>query len=245
MSEKSFATPQPITLDLRLASGDVHVSTAAGDESTVSLEGNPKAVEAITVELAGERLEIKQRRKSLLGLFDRLDGPLHVHVTVPTESSLEMTSASADATLNGSFASLQLKSASGDLTVTGEVAGDVAAETVSGQVRLPHVSGDVTIRSVSGDLAADAVEGSVSANSVSGSVRIGSLRQGSATIRSVSGRVDLGIAQGTGVDIDAASASGKLISEIPLADAPDVDEGPTVVIRGQTVSGGFRVFRAA
>ena len=138
-----------------------------------------------------------------------------------------------------------MKSASGGLTATGRVDGDARVETVSGDVRLPQVAGSLTARSVSGDVAADSVEGSVSTKSVSGNVQVGSLREGTTTIQSVSGAVDLGIAPGTSIDIDAASASGHLSSEIPLSDAPSGDPGPTVVIRGQTVSGRFRLFRAA
>jgi hypothetical protein len=76
-------------------------------------------------------------------------------------------------------------------------------------------------------------------------VRVDALRAGKVTVQSVSGDVELGIAPGTSIDVDAGSASGDLSSEVPLSDAPGGDAGPTVVVRGNTVSGDFRVFRAA
>ncbi len=80
--------------------------------------------------------------------------------------------------------------------------------------------------------------------SVSGDVRVGSLREGAVTVQSVSGDVELGIAPGSNLDVDATSASGELSSEVPLADAPSEDGGPTLVVRSRSVSGDFRVFRA-
>jgi DUF4097 and DUF4098 domain-containing protein YvlB len=245
MPEHYFNTPRPVRLEVKVASGDVHVTTADGDESAVTLEGSPKMTEATRVVLIGERLIIEHQRKSLLAFFEAADQSLHVRVRVPHRSRVQIVTASADATVGGTLSELEMKSASGAVAVTGEVEGDARVETVSGDVRLARLGGDLTVRTVSGDVEAESARGSVSAKSVSGDVRVGSLREGRVAVQSVSGDVELGIAPGTAIDVDAASASGDLSSEVPLSDTRGDDTGPTVVIRSNTVSGGFRVFRAA
>ena len=245
MSEQRFSTPAPITVEVTVPSGDLHIATTDSDESTVTLDGTPNLIDTFRVELVGDKLVIHPQRKSLFGIFERFRGSLSVRVTVPHASRVEIMTAAADSRLEGTFASVKMKSASGSLLVSGLIEGDASVETVSGDVRLPHVTGDLSARSVSADVAAEAVDGSAVVKSVSGNVRVGSLRQGSATVQSVSGEVDLGIALGTSIDVDAASASGALTSDIPLSSAPGDDPGPIVVIRGRTVSGHFHVFRAA
>jgi hypothetical protein len=245
MPEHRFTTPRPVRLDIRVA-GDVDVVTVDGDGSTVALEGSEKAVASTHVELVGDRLIVEQRRTSRFGFFERLGESLHVRAAIPHGSAVRVVTASGDARLDGRFAGLDMKSASGGLVASGEIAGDARAETVSGDLRVARVGGDLTARTVSGDVEAEAVAGSVSVKSVSGGVRVGELREGKVNVQSVSGDVELGIASGTSIDVDAASASGALTSEVPLsATTGGGDAGPTVVIRGNTVSGDVRLFRAA
>jgi hypothetical protein len=65
-------------------------------------------------------------------------------------------------------------------------------------------------------------------------------------MQSVSGDIHLGVAEGTNVDVDANSVSGDLSSDVPLgADPTGVHaDGPTLVVRGKTVSGDFKLVRA-
>jgi hypothetical protein len=244
MTEQRFATPQPIQLAVHLPIGELQIETADGEESTVTIDGTAKIVEATKVELAGDRLIVAMRRRTL-GLFGRFDGSLRLVARIPHRSDVELMTASGEATLAGSFGGLEMKAVSGDLRVTGDVSGAVRVKNVSGDIRLPRVAGDLTVRTVSGDVDADSVGGSVSAKSVSGRVRVGSVREGEVNVQSASGDVELGIAAGSTVDVDARSASGALHSEVPLSDAPVSGGGPAVVVRGNTASGDFRLFRAA
>lgn len=245
MTDQHFQTPHPVDLSIKVAQGEIELATGDGGESTVQIEGSPKLVELTSVELIGDQLSITQQRRGFTGLFGWFDGPLRVRVEVPHHTRVEIVTAAANTRLSGTVDALDLKSASGAVRASGEIDGDVSAKTVSGDVRVETVAGDVNLKTVSGDLEATAVGGSVSTSSVSGDVRIGSLHHGEVSVQSVSGSVELGIARGTCVDLDAASASGHLSSDIPLSETPDSEPGPTLVIRGNTVSGNIRLLRAA
>jgi hypothetical protein len=245
MSERSFVTPQPLGVEIKVAAGTVHLRTVDGDQSTVTVDGPPNQVDAAVVELVGRRLIVEQRRTARWAFFDWGEGALHIEIKVPHGSTVELATASGDVRLEGTLAGLDAKSASGAVWALGEIAGDATISTASGETRLDRVAGDLNARTVSGGVQADLVEGSVSVKSVSGDIRVGSVREGRVTVHSVSGDVEVGVAPGTRVDVDAGSASGQISSELTLSDVPPPGDGPTVMIRSNTVSGDVRLVRAA
>jgi hypothetical protein len=252
MTERTFHTPEPIELEVKIPAGEIEVETVDGDQSTVLLEGPEKLLEQTRVELVGNRLVVELEQKGPFGLtimigdwsFGR--GGLRVHARVPYGSRPELVTASADLRLRGRYGSLQTKSVSGDLVVDGGIERDADVKTVSGDARLGTVGGRLTVQSVSGDVTAASVGGDVTAKFVSGDLRLDAARAGHVTVQSVSGDIEIGVAPGTNLDVDAGSVSGDLTSEVPLGSEAGADgEGPTLVVRGKTVSGDFKVFRAA
>jgi putative adhesin len=254
MAEHRFHTPEPVELDIQIPVGEIRVETVDGEDSYVSVTGSEKLVEHTSVSLDGNRLSIVRNAGTKpfgitisIGEFSFGGGGLQVTAKVPHHSQASLATASADMKLRGLYRSIEAKSASGDLTVNGEIERDATVKTASGDVRVDEVGGNLKVQSVSGDVAAASVGGSIDTRSVSGDVRFGSVREGTVTVQSVSGDIEVGVASGTNLDVDAGSVSGELSSEVPLGSDPAAaaEGGPVLVVRGKTVSGNFRVFRAS
>ena len=246
MPEHTFHTPEPVELEIRIPAGDIEVETVDGDESFVEVTGHDRLVEQTEIEQRGRRIVVAHRSKVSFGISIGFGSKLRVRARVPHGSETELATAAADMTLVGRFAAVEAKSAAGDIVVQGEIERDARIKTVSGDVNLPSVGGSLQLQTVSGDAQAASVGGDVQAKTVSGDVRVDLVRQGKVDVQSVSGDIRVGVAAGTNLDVDAGSVSGDLASEVPLGSEPGpAGDGPTLVVRGKTVSGDFKVFRAA
>lgn len=260
MLEHTFHTPLPAALEVSIPSGNIDVQSTDGEETHVTVTGDERLLEHVEVRQDGARVTVTVQDKSKFGISFSGSGfsigglvfgseGLRVEARVPHGGSIKVKTASADTQLAGHLGALELNSASGDLHLRGEVAGNATVKTVSGDVELERVDGDLSVQCVSGDIRARAVAGSVDTKSVSGDIRVEAVTAGDVRFSSVSGDIEIGIASGSLLDVDAGSTSGDLTSEVPLASEPLVDEStaaaPTVVLRGRTVSGDVRVFRAA
>lgn len=251
MVEHRFHTPGRLVLQVGVPAGDVTVDTVDGDESVVAVDGDERLVEQTEVSLDGDRLVVSFRGRKPFGItiaigdFSISSRRLRVRASVPHGAALTFATASGDLKADGRFGSLEAKTASGDVRVRGEIEREATIKTVSGDVRLDRVGTDVRAQTVSGDVTVGWAGGAVETKSVSGDVHLDSVREGNASFTSVSGDVAIGIATGSFVDVDAGSVSGDLTSDVPLASSPGRDgDGPTVVLRGKTVSGDVKVFRA-
>jgi hypothetical protein len=253
MLDRTFHTPLPLELEVGIPSGDIEVETAEGEESLVTVDGDERLLEDVEIRQDGNRLVVAYRGKGKLGfslspltlVFGANE--LRVRATLPHGADVKVKTASADTDLRGHFGTLGVNSVSGDVRVRGEISGGASLKTVSGDAQLDRVDGDLSAQTVSGDLRLGPVTGSAEAKTVSGDIRFESVTAGDVRFTSVSGDIEIGIAQGSAVDVDAGSTSGDLSSEVPLGSEPVAGEGdaaPTVVLRGRTVSGDVRVFRA-
>jgi len=253
MIEQSFHTPLPLTLEVSIPSGDIDVETTDGEETSLTVDGDERMLEHVEIRHDGERVSVTLRDKNKVGFSFSLgsivfgNGGLRVQAQVPHGAGVKVKTASADSKVTGQLRTLDVNGVSGDVRVRGEIAEDATVRTVSGDVDLERVDGDVSVQTVSGDLRVRAVAGSVDTKSVSGDIRLEALTAGDARFSSVSGDIEIGIASGSLLDVDAGSTSGDLASEVPLATEPPSGEdaaAPTVILRGRTVSGDVRVFRA-
>ena len=252
MPEHRFHTPAPVDLEVKIPAGDIVIETVDGEESTVVVEGSEKLVEHTHVELRGDRLVVEFRGPKPFGFSIEIAGwrigneKLSIHARVPHSSRAAVNTVSADSNVAGRIATLEAKTMSGDLAVFADVERDATVKTVSGDARFQaSIGGNLQVQTVSGDVFATRVGGSLTTKSVSGDIRVESIREGKATLQSVSGDIVLAVEPGTNLDVDANSVSGDLASEVALGGDEELEEtGPTLVVRGKTVSGDFRIVRA-
>lgn len=260
---KSFATPEPPRLRIRVPAGFVSIEPGETGETTVELESlrddepTRDALQRAVVEQRGDEIVV-EIEKSGWGLFSR-SAKVGVRVRCPHGSGLDCNTASADVTAGGRLGDVNVKTASGDvelahvgsLSVT-SASGDVRVRELQGGGRVNTVSGDATIEGVRAELAANTVSGDlelgqvdhdVSAQSVSGDQRLRSVRAGDLKLNSVSGDVEIGMRAGTRLFIDATSTSGEVRSELDVGDAPTGD-GLEAHVRVRTVSGDVALTRA-
>lgn len=252
MLEHTFHTPLPLTLEVAIPAGDIEIRTVDGDETHLTVGGDEQLLEDVEIRQDGSRVVVTMQGRKKIGFGFNIgslvwgnDG-LRVQATVPHGADVKVKTASADTQVEGHAGRLAVNSASGDVRVRG-TADDVNVKTVSGDVDVERVGGDLSVQSVSGDVHSGAVEGSVDTKSVSGDIRLEGVSAGDVHFASVSGDIEIGVAAGSLIDVDAGSTSGDLSSEVPLGSEPVAggDDAPTVVLRGRTVSGDVRVFRAS
>ena len=260
MEPKTFTTPGPLSLDVRIPVGTIEVRATDTIETHVELTGERDA-EEITVELTprplgGHRLLVAHRPRKTFGWFGGLED-LRCRIDVPVGTEIEGESGSADLTVIGDIGALVFRSGSGDLSFGdvagnvsvklasgdvegGAVGGDLTAHSASGDVRVASVGGEALVRTASGDTELGHASGSVQATTASGDVELDRAESGRLNLKTVSGDVTVGVAPGTRVWLDLSSASGDAISELDGSDG----EGTILEVHAASVSGDILVRRA-
>jgi DUF4097 and DUF4098 domain-containing protein YvlB len=266
-----FETPGSVSLQIKLPSGRVVVTTADEPRTSVELVAvgrrGPDAVENVSVtaeEHHGRHIiRIEQKDRIRWGPIQiTWGGDIETRVTCPSGADLELSGGSTDLRVTGDLGEVSVRTASGDVSLEGvrsklqikTASGDIAVATADGDASLMTVSGDlsvgsangpVTARSVSGDIMIGSLLGLLGLSTTSGDIEVRSVEAGEVRVQTVSGDVRLGVARGTRVWIDAGSVSGDLESELGLEDdAPESEGGSVVPLQVKTVSGDVAIVRA-
>ena len=268
-----FETPGSVSLQIKLPSGRVVVTTADQPQTTVEVVAlgrrGQDAVDEIDVTMEERQgryvVRIEQKDKFRWGPIQiTWGGDFECRIVCPPGTDLDFAggstdlraegelgevsvrTASGDVQLGSTLGELQVKTASGDISV-GAVGADASLVTVSGDLGVDRLDAPLTARSVSGDVTVGAVVGELGLSTTSGDVDLKSVVNGDVRVQTVSGDVRIGIARGTRVWIDAASVSGDLRSELGLEDQQPASEADSSVVplHVKTVSGDVSIVRAA
>jgi len=211
---KTFDTPEPVELLVRIRAGGVRVSAADTEVTRIRVTG--EAADKVLVEQDRDRLAVVAPTARMT------DPRLHVEVEVPAGSRVGVETDSAGLVVTGSVEAVQAKSGSGDLSI--ERAGD--AHLTSG-------SGDVTVGLLGG-------RARVSAGS--GDVHLGHVET-AAKVKTGSGDVEIGVPDDVAVWTDVRTGSGDVTSTVDGRGAP-ARGAPHVDLRVSTGSGDVALVRA-
>ncbi|MFL5972264.1 MAG: DUF4097 family beta strand repeat-containing protein [Gaiellaceae bacterium] len=251
MRHETFSTPGPVTLDIRIPAGDVEIETDDAGETAVELQARGRDTEElerdaeISMRPRGDGYEVRiEAGRGRGGIFGLRGGEYRVRVAAPHGATVRANLASTDITGRGRYSEVDVKVASGDVEFE-DVSGEAGVNAASGDVKLDRV-GTAKVNSASGDVKIDeAIEGA-DVNTASGDVAIGSVVSGDVRLNSASGDIDVGIAKGSRLWVDAQTLSGDTSSELDLESGSTIetDEGPLVELKARSMSGDISVKRA-
>ena len=200
--EKTFSTPEPVSLYVEIGAGDVNVHAHDEmDETQVIIDGHD--ADAVTVEQRGDQIVVLAPPKHG-GLFST-SSKLNVTVILPGDSSLSTKLGSADLDASGRYGSSKVRSGSGDVQVE-EFGSDAVVETGSGDISIDTVLGDLRVKSGSGDVEVRRLDSSTVISTGSGDVALGTAKD-DALVKSGSGDVLVTDAHS---DLTMSTASGDL-----------------------------------
>lgn len=264
MQPRTFETPAGLQAEVRIPSGVITVRAEATTTTRLEIHGERDPEEfRITCEerrSGGHRLTVDLRERGKV--FGWRGSNIRVELTVPVGTELTCETGSADLEATGSLGSLAFRSGSGDCrfdqiqtdvdvkTASGDLSGETVGgsltfATASGDARVREVAGDVVGNGVSGDVSVGSLGGALQVNNVSGDIDIASIGTGDASLRAVSGDIEVGVPRGTSVYLDLSSTSGDTTSELDMSNEA-ADVGPAEMeLRANTVSGDIRIRRAA
>jgi hypothetical protein len=209
--KKTFETPGPVTLVLRVRSGEIDLQTEETTQTTVEIDAREEELlEGARVEARprGEGHEVmveldRPRSGFSFGLqLERLSFALsrgedvRVSIRAPIGSNVELRTGSADFEARGRLGSVDVEDGSGDLALE-EVGGDLSLKAGSGDVDARKVEGRANVQTGSGDVELGRVEGSGKIRTASGDVLVREA-EGELTIQTASGDQEIGsVAEGS------------------------------------------------
>jgi DUF4097 and DUF4098 domain-containing protein YvlB len=202
--QRTFSTPDAISLFVAIGSGNVVLDAAAVVETEVQITGD--GADDVTVEQRGDEVHITAPPR-IGGLFSGRSG-LDVHVSLPTGSRVVTKLGSADLTATGELGTVSLKTGSGSVRLE-SVTGDAEVHTGSGDVTLDSVEHDLRVTSGSGDLELGDLGGAASVTTGSGSIRLGAV---AAEVLAKTGSGDLRVRETSG-DAALRTGSGGIVVE--------------------------------
>ena len=133
--------------------------------------------------------------------------------------------------------------AAGDMSI-GVLTGDADVKNLNGTTWIGRVAGNVKVKSANGDVTIDDAGRDVTVKTANGNIRLGQVARGSVSIETASGRLEIGVREGTAAWIDATTKFGRVDNHLTPTDDPAPSD-ETVQVRARTSFGDVRIARSS
>jgi hypothetical protein len=136
----------------------------------------------------------------------------------------------------------QVTAGTGDLRI-GDIGGPAIIKNDYGQTSVGRVEGELRLVGSYGDMTVRAALADVEARTAYGSVRIDEVVRGTVSLTTTSGRLEIGIREGTAAWLDVQTSHGTLRNSLPTRGGPD-GFTDTVEIHASTRDGDIVIRRS-
>ena len=201
--QRTFSTPEPVSLVVELRSGDVVVHAEDTDHTVIDVAG--PGADDVDVDQRGSEISVIARQ-GRHGFFGTSSADLSIHATVPLDSRLSTKLGSADVRTEGRLGKTVLRSGSGSVQAE-ELGGASQIATGSGDIAVGFAAAALQVKSGSGDVSVERLDGPAQVSTGSGDVHVVSARD---TVSVKSGSGGLRVREALG-DVSMGSASGDLV----------------------------------
>jgi hypothetical protein len=209
-----------------------------------SLLGSGEAVE-VTVDLpAGSRLDVSAGTgvQATGHLGDCTVQVARGGVELDETADLRLRTANGDVFVGRCQGRADVQTANGAIRIQ-QLDGPVAVQAASGQIILGEAADDVRVATAAGTVSVDRALAGVDVRTGSADIRIGEVVRGTVALVTGSGRLDIGVREGTAALLDLHSGDGTVRSEIAAVDRPAPSD-ETVEIRALCGRGNILVHRS-
>jgi DUF4097 and DUF4098 domain-containing protein YvlB len=244
-TERHEVLPSAIIKSMRIKAhcGNIRVTThdaevGANIDLSANERATPSQLDRVIVAYDEATQQLTIDTTVLRRLLTTID--VDIVVNIPAHASLDVTSASAECDIEGTYTSIQIRTTNGDIDVAGQT-DTLDIHTASGDVDVSDCTQrTLHIVTASGDIEAHAAT-QTTISSASGDIELTIQQPCQATINSASGDIDVRIQPGFLADVDAKTLSGHIHTNLDFNTSGTSDTPADIRLHVQSLSGDISV----
>lgn len=218
----TYSTPEPITVTIELAVGDVHIVATDRTDTVVTITPHDptssvdmQAAKRISATHTPGRLRIEQAMRWYNHFGRAKNGIVTVTIELPAGSRVRGTTAMGTFRSEGRLGSCDLTSEYGDIQL-GEITETLRAKGTSGSIMVGRAHADVD------------------AKTTTGSIRVAEVMRGTVVLTTSAGEIEVGVREGSAANIDVRTRLGRVRNTLSSVGSP-TQYADTVKVRARTI----------